>query len=209
MTLISLAICVAFIYSAAALFLPGQMDFFWELVTLIDIMLLGHWIEMRSVRQASGALNELAKLMPDTAERIGASGQIETGAGYRACSRATWCWCGRGRAIPADGEVVEGRIRRQRGHDHWRIPAGQERAGRASDRRHDQWRRQPARAGHRHRRTNRPGRDHAPGGAGPAVESRTQMLADRAAGWLFYVALAVAAPHRHRLDDRHRLQRRR
>lgn len=48
MTLISLAISVAFIYSVATLFLPGQVDFFWELVTLIDIMLPGHWIEMRS-----------------------------------------------------------------------------------------------------------------------------------------------------------------
>ena len=62
MTLISLAISVAFFYSLSALFLPGQSDFFWKLVTLIDIMLLGHWLEMRSVRQASGALNELAKL---------------------------------------------------------------------------------------------------------------------------------------------------
>src|SRR5712692_4003731 len=68
MTLISLAISVALVYSVAVLFLPGQMGFFWELVTLIDIMLLGHWIEMRSVRQASGALHELARLMPDTAE---------------------------------------------------------------------------------------------------------------------------------------------
>ena len=56
MTLISLAISVAFVYSLAALFLPDSMTFFWELVSLIDIMLLGHWIEMRSVRQASGAL---------------------------------------------------------------------------------------------------------------------------------------------------------
>ncbi|MFZ3079025.1 MAG: hypothetical protein WA109_05005, partial [Bellilinea sp.] len=78
MTLISLAISVAFIYSVATLFLPGQADFFWELVTLIDIMLLGHWIEMRSVRQASGALNALAKLMPDTAERILPDGSLET-----------------------------------------------------------------------------------------------------------------------------------
>ena len=78
MTLISLAISVALIYSVATLFLPGQSDFFWELATLIDIMLLGHWIEMRSVRQASGALNALAKLMPDTAERIRPDGSIET-----------------------------------------------------------------------------------------------------------------------------------
>jgi P-type Cu2+ transporter len=70
MTLISLAISVAFVYSVAAQFLNLGEGFFWELVTLVDIMLLGHWLEMRSVRQASGALNELAKLMPDTAERI-------------------------------------------------------------------------------------------------------------------------------------------
>jgi P-type Cu2+ transporter len=52
--------------------------FFWELVTLIDIMLLGHWIEMPSVRQASGALNTLAKLMPNTAEHIMPNGNIHT-----------------------------------------------------------------------------------------------------------------------------------
>lgn len=62
MTLISLAIVVAFIYSVGTvLFLPG-MDFFWELATLIDIMLLGHWIEMRSVRRASSALDELSEV---------------------------------------------------------------------------------------------------------------------------------------------------
>src|SRR5512133_3200124 len=78
MTLISLAISVAFIYSVAAQFLNMGEGFFWELVTLIDIMLLGHWLEMRSVRQASGALNELAKLMPDTAERIHHGDETET-----------------------------------------------------------------------------------------------------------------------------------
>jgi len=67
MTLIALAISVAYVYSSAVVFgLRGQV-FFWELATLIDIMLLGHWIEMRSVMSASGALEELAKLMPDTA----------------------------------------------------------------------------------------------------------------------------------------------
>ncbi|MBT4308843.1 MAG: heavy metal translocating P-type ATPase, partial [Anaerolineae bacterium] len=76
MTLISLAIGVAFIYSIVALFLPTESGFFWELVTLIDIMLLGHWIEMRSVRQASGALDALAKLLPDTAERIEPDGRV-------------------------------------------------------------------------------------------------------------------------------------
>jgi Cu2+-exporting ATPase len=95
MTLISLAISVAFIYSAATLFLPGQMDFFWELVTLIDIMLLGHWIEMRSVRQASGALDALAKLMPDTAERILPDGSMET------VQTAFWCALGQASRLMA------------------------------------------------------------------------------------------------------------
>ncbi|MEJ2266692.1 MAG: copper-translocating P-type ATPase, partial [Anaerolineales bacterium] len=77
MTLISLAIIVAFVYSLFALLVSAGSTFFWELVTLIDIMLLGHWLEMRSVRQASGALNELARLMPDTAERIRDNGETE------------------------------------------------------------------------------------------------------------------------------------
>lgn len=64
MTLISLAIIVAYVYSSAAAFGLAKEDFFWELATLIDIMLLGHWIEMRSVMGASKALEELAKLMP-------------------------------------------------------------------------------------------------------------------------------------------------
>ncbi|MCF6278071.1 MAG: copper-translocating P-type ATPase, partial [Anaerolineales bacterium] len=76
MTLISLAIGVAFIYSIVALFLPTESGFFWELVTLVDIMLLGHWMEMRSVRQASGALDALAKLLPDIAERIESDGRV-------------------------------------------------------------------------------------------------------------------------------------
>ena len=70
MTLISLAISVAFVFSiAVTLGVPG-MDLWWELATLITIMILGHWIEMRSISQAQGALKELAKLVPDTAERV-------------------------------------------------------------------------------------------------------------------------------------------
>jgi Cu2+-exporting ATPase len=57
-------------------FAPVGEDFFWELVTLVTIMLLGHWLEMRSVRQASGALDELARLLPDTAELIREDGQV-------------------------------------------------------------------------------------------------------------------------------------
>ncbi len=70
MTLVGLAISVAFAYSlATTLGLPGE-PFHWELVTLIDVMLLGHWLEMRAVGRARGALTELAKLLPSTAELI-------------------------------------------------------------------------------------------------------------------------------------------
>ncbi|MFO8033717.1 MAG: heavy metal translocating P-type ATPase [Candidatus Bipolaricaulota bacterium] len=77
MTLISLAIAVAFGYSAAVTAgFPGS-PLWWELATLVTIMLLGHWIEMRSVFQAQGALKELAKLLPDTALRLGEGDEVE------------------------------------------------------------------------------------------------------------------------------------
>ncbi|MFP4442163.1 MAG: copper-translocating P-type ATPase [Spirochaetia bacterium] len=69
MTLIALAITVAYVYSSAVVFGLEGRYFFWELATLIDVMLLGHWIEMRSIMSASSALEELARLMPDTAHR--------------------------------------------------------------------------------------------------------------------------------------------
>jgi Cu2+-exporting ATPase len=70
MTLISMAISVAFVFSlAVTLGFPGS-DLWWELATLVTIMVLGHWIEMRSISQAQGALKELAKLLPDTALRL-------------------------------------------------------------------------------------------------------------------------------------------
>ncbi|MGI5835785.1 MAG: heavy metal translocating P-type ATPase [Chloroflexota bacterium] len=70
MTLIALAITVAYLYSIASQFvLPGE-PLYWELATLVDVMLLGHWIEMRSIGRARGALAELARLLPDTAELV-------------------------------------------------------------------------------------------------------------------------------------------
>src|SRR3989338_145127 len=67
MTLISIAISAAYFWSVYAVF-AGAEDLFWELTTLITIMLLGHWLEMRAVSGAAGALKELSKLLPDTAE---------------------------------------------------------------------------------------------------------------------------------------------
>jgi Cu2+-exporting ATPase len=70
MTLISLAIVVAFGTSLAATFGLFEIDVWWELASLITIMVLGHWLEMRAISQARGALNALAALVPDTAERV-------------------------------------------------------------------------------------------------------------------------------------------
>jgi P-type Cu2+ transporter len=109
MTLISLAITVAFLYSAAVtLGVLEGMDLWWELATLVAIMLLGHWIEMRSITQAHGALQELAKLLPDTAVRLDAAGNTrevpvaELKRGDRLLIRP-------GASIPADGIVEEGK----------------------------------------------------------------------------------------------------
>ena len=74
MTLIALAILVAFVTSWAGTLELFEVEIWWELATLITIMLLGHWLEMRSIAQARGALAALAELLPDTAERVTASG---------------------------------------------------------------------------------------------------------------------------------------
>ncbi len=192
MTLISLAISVALIYSLAALFLPKGDTFFWELATLIDIMLLGHWLEIRSVRQASGALNELAKLLPDTAERMRADGTLETvpaGAlrtGDRVLVRP-------GAAVPADGQVIEGESEADES-----MITGESRpvakafgskviAGTING------------SGSLRLSVTATGDQTALAGIMRLVrdaqesKSAAQLLADRAAGWLFYIALAVAA----------------
>ena len=77
MTLIALAITVAYVYSAAAVFGLAGKVFFWESATLIDVMLLGHWIEMRSIMGASGALEALVKLMPSEAHLLNGGGETE------------------------------------------------------------------------------------------------------------------------------------
>lgn len=107
MTLIAVAITSAYLYSSLVVFgLPGGV-FFWELATLIDIMLLGHWIEMRSVAGASRALEELARLMPAEAHKLMPDGSImdvplsELMAGDKFLVRP-------GDKIPADGKVVAG-----------------------------------------------------------------------------------------------------
>lgn len=107
MTLISLAISVAFVYSAAVtLGWPG-MPLWWELATLVSIMLLGHWIEMRSISGARGALKELARLLPDSAIRLTDQGEEEVPIADLRPGDVVLVRPGSG--IPADGRVSEGR----------------------------------------------------------------------------------------------------
>lgn len=191
MTLISLAISVAFIYSmAVVLYLPGD-PFFWELVTLVTIMLLGHWMEMRSVRQASGALQELAKLMPDTAERIQPDGDREE-VPVDKLRKGDLVLIRPGGSIPADGEVEEGEsdvnesmitgesvpVKKSSGDE---VIGGTINGD-----------------GSLRVKVTRTGDETTLAGIMRLVDqaqqskSRTQILADRAAGWLFYIALLVA-----------------
>jgi Cu2+-exporting ATPase len=191
MTLISLAISVAFLYSVAAQFLNLGEGFFWELVTLIDIMLLGHWLEMRSVRQASGALNELAKLMPDTAERINQGDMTET-VPVSALKSGDLILVRPGASVPADGEVVDGHsnvneamITGESQPVH-KMAGAKVIAGTING------------DGSLRVQVTATGNETALAGIMRLVDqaqqskSKTQVLADKAAGWLFYVALAAA-----------------
>ncbi len=107
MTLIALAITVAYVYSAAVVFGLGGKMFFWELATLIDIMLLGHWIEMKSVMGASRALEALAELMPSDAHLIKEDGSTHD-VPLEALKPGDRILVKPGEKIPADGVVVEG-----------------------------------------------------------------------------------------------------
>jgi len=192
MTLISLAISVAFIYSLAAqLFSLGE-GFFWELVTLIDIMLLGHWLEMRSVRQASGALNELAKLMPDEAELVTSDGNTKK-VSVNELKNDDVVLVRPGASVPADGQVVEGESSVNESMitgESKPVDKGIDSKVIAGTINGD---------GSLRVRVTATGDQTALAGIMRLVDqaqkskSKTQLLADQAAGWLFYVALSVAA----------------
>jgi Cu2+-exporting ATPase len=191
MTLISLAITVAFGTSLAATFGLFEVEVWWELASLITIMVLGHWLEMRAISQARGALNALAALLPDTAERVrGSETQTvplsELHVGDVVLVRP-------GTRIPADGTVVEGAadvdesMITGESRTVSKGPGGNVIAGTVAS------------GGSLRVRITAVGEQTALSGimrlvaAAQASGSRTQALADRAAAILFYVAVASGA----------------
>ncbi|MBB6449816.1 Cu2+-exporting ATPase [Geomicrobium halophilum] len=108
MTLISLAITVAYVYSAATVFGLEGMDFFWELATLIAIMLLGHWIEMKSVMKASDSLESLVELMPQEANKLDDDNQIVS-VSVSELKKGDRLLIKPGEKIPADGHILNGK----------------------------------------------------------------------------------------------------
>jgi Cu2+-exporting ATPase len=191
MTLISLAITVAFVTSWAATLGFFEVEIWWELATLITIMLLGHWLEMRSIAQARGALSALADLLPDTAERV-TDGGTETIA-LASLAADDVVLVRPGDRVPADGTIVEGAadldesmitgesraVPREAGD---RVVAGSVASGGSLRVRVDAVGEQTALAGIMRMVA-----------AAQASASRAQALADRAAAVLFYVALAAGA----------------
>jgi Cu2+-exporting ATPase len=191
MTLISLAIIVAFVTSWAGTLGYFEVEIWWELATLITIMLLGHWLEMRSIAQARGALAALAELLPDTAERVTDGGVEEVP--ISALREGDVVLVRPGARVPADGEVVDGAadvdeslvtgesrpVPKEPG-DH--VIAGTVAAG-----------------GSLRIKVTAVGEATALSGIMRMVEaaqesaSRAQALADRAAAILFYVALGAGA----------------
>ena len=190
MTLISLAIVVAFGASLAATLGAFEVEVWWELATLITIMSLGHWLEMRAIAQARGALDALAALLPDTAERLDAAGEAvsvplaELAMGDVVLVRP-------GTRVPADGTIVDG----QAHLDESMITGESRPVSRAAG---DRVIAGTVTAGGSLRvRVDAIGDDTALSGimrlvaAAQASGSRAQALADRAAALLFFVALAA------------------
>lgn len=108
MTLIALAITIAYSYSTFVVFGWDGNQLYWELATLVVIMLLGHWIEMRSIMGASNALEQLVKLMPNEAHRLDDEKQVED-VPLSEIRNKDWVLVKPGEKIPVDGVIVEGR----------------------------------------------------------------------------------------------------
>jgi Cu2+-exporting ATPase len=192
MLLIALAITVAFGASAAtSLDIGGvDLDFWWELALLVVIMLLGHWLEMRALGQASSALDALAALLPDTAERIEPDGEV-TAVGLDELQPGDLVLVRSGGRVPADGTVLEGRAELDESmitgesrpvakHVGDRVVAGTVATDSALRVRVDAVGEDTALAGIRRLVAQ-----------AQASRSRAQALADRAAAMLFYFATSV------------------
>ncbi|MEO5951104.1 MAG: HAD-IC family P-type ATPase, partial [Chloroflexia bacterium] len=191
MTLVSLAITTAYFYSLAITFgLFQGMPFYWELATLVTIMLLGHWAEMRAVGSAQSALNELAKLLPDMAERI--VGERTEIVPVSALKEDDLVLIRPGAQIPADGKVEDGQSKvnesmitgESRPVD--KVPSTEVIAGTVNG------------SGSLRVRINRTGDQTMLAGLMRLVseaqtsKTRAQALADRAAYWLTFVAVGTA-----------------
>ncbi|MCL3862371.1 heavy metal translocating P-type ATPase [Actinotalea sp. K2] len=192
MLLVGMAITVAFVASwgASTGLLPHELEFWWELSLLVVIMLLGHWVEMRSLAQTSSALDSLAALLPDTAERVEGDQVVPVAPADLRLGDVVVVRPG-GR-VPADGDVVSGTAdvdesmitgesRPVRRTVHDRVVAGTVATDSAL-----------------RVRVTAIGDDTALAGIqrlvveAQASTSRAQRLADRAAGWLFWFALTAA-----------------
>ncbi len=191
MLLIGMAITVAFVASAASSLGVFDLEFWWELALLIDVMLLGHWMEMRAIGQARGALEALAELLPDEAERVTAGGGTEA-VRIADLQPEDVVLVRPGGRVPADGQIVDGQaeidesmitgesrpVAKEEGDQ---VVAGTVVADSAIRVRVDAVGDDTALAG-----IQRLVREAQESG------SRAQRLADRAAAWLFYVAVAAA-----------------
>ena len=193
MLLIGLAITVAFVASLGASLgvLDHQLDFWWELALLIVIMLLGHWIEMRSLAQTTSALDSLAALLPDEAERVDGDQIIKVAPADLAVGDLIIVRPGG--SVPADGRVVDGRAEMDESMvtgESRTVGRGQGEQVTAGTVATDSGLRVEVTA---------TGDDTALAGIQRLVteaqgsSSRAQRLADVAAGWLFWFALAAAA----------------
>ncbi|GAA1586774.1 heavy metal translocating P-type ATPase [Leucobacter aridicollis] len=192
MLLIALAITVAFLASWAASLglVHHELDFWWELALLVVIMLLGHWIEMRSLAQTTSALDSLAALLPDEAERV-EGGEIVT-VSPSALRVGDVVVVRPGGSVPADGRIVDGRA----SFDESMVTGESRTVGRGVG--------EPVSAGTVATdsgvriEVTAIGDDTALAGIQRLVteaqnsSSRAQRLADTAAGWLFWFALAAA-----------------
>src|SRR5713226_9207034 len=191
MTLISLAITVAFGTSLAATFGFFEIEVWWELASLITIMVLGHWLELRAISQARGALNALAALLPDTAERV--SGAETHTVPVSELKVEDIVLVRPGTRVPADGTVVDGAADVDESMitgESRTVSKGPGAAVGAGT---------VASGGSLRVRVTAVGEQTALSGimrlvaAAQASGSRTQALADRAAAILFYVAVASGA----------------